>query len=663
MKRIFKYIALSILCAGLVSCDKFFDSMEGDLSKVDAETMVSTQSGLLSLLANLYNGMPMNAFPGADDRYQMFANGSRDVPAYGGTIASFWGYGQIRAVNKFLEALESAQEKGVIDEDTKKAFEGEGLFIRAYCYFCQVRYYGGIPIVDHSLDEEYDGGENLGLYFPRSTEKESWDWVLEEFQKAANLLPASQAQEMRVNKFTALGMKARAALWAASESKYWDRAPINASYNAVQKKLTYMEKSYADDYYAQAISAAGEVISSGAYKLYGANPSSIDAAKDNLIEMFQHYKKEEGLLGRTYESGDAESNNGVNAWSPNQCVDGYRTSVYALTLNLVDEYDYYASQTNRSRKDGKIQTLENGNEDDYFEDAYGFFYRDKKWDAEQTAQAEAEQKAAIAGYKRYNSVSEPFQLKDARFQAWVLYPGATFRKTTIYFQGGYVDTKGLPYVYPDENKAVSKNGQSYYPYGGELENNSGFYKLLEDTNSNNRSFYCFTPRKYLDQDNNNNYTKSPWYDLRYAEVLLTYAEAVVESKKGDEALAAKCLNDVRHRAGFTDDIELNLNNVLHEWKVEFAMENKWADVLWRRRAYYNPDNTPTYEEGSIGHKLTLIPMVDLSGSSVKYIFLRALPYSATSRFNNYSGDLRFKPEQYYGTIPNPVKNRIDENNK
>ena len=120
---------------------------------------------------------------------------------------------------------------------------------------------------------------------------------------------------------------------------------------------------------------------------------------------------------------------------------------------------------------------------------------------------------------------------------------------------------------------------------------------------------------------------------------------------------------MRHRAGFTDDIPLTLENVLHEWKVEFTLENKWTDVLYRRRAFYNPDNTPTYEEGSVGHKLTLVPLVDLSGATAKYIFLRALPYSATSNFNNYSGTLRFMTESYYWAIPNHVTNRIDENNK
>ena len=648
MKKIFNILAIALLCAGLASCDKFFDDMEGDLSKVAAEDMVGTESGLLSLLANLYSGMPLNSFS-SGDMSQMFANGARSTPGYGSSTAGFWNYGQIRAVNKFLEALDSAQEKGIIDESTAKAFRGEGLFIRAYCYFAQVRVFGGIPIVEKSLDDQYDGGDNAGLYFPRKTEKESWDWVLDQLQQAADLLPESQAQEMRVNRYTALGIKARAALWAASESKYWDRAPINNSYTAVQKKLTYMEASYAADYYQQAIDAAAAVINSGAYRLYQANPGSISEAVTNLTELFQNYKKEEGLLGRSYVTGNAEGGNGCNNWAPNQLVTGYTgtgAGSYTLTLNLADEYDYYASESDRSHKNGKIQTLVSGDENAYFNDP----------ETEMTD-------ALVASYKKYDSVQEPFLLKDARFQAWVIYPGATFRDVVVNMQGGYVGTDGSVHVYPDDNNGITKNGVTYYPYGGEGENNSAFYRLKTDVNSNNRSFYCFTPRKYLDQKANNANTQSPWYDLRYAEVLLTYAEAVAESGRGDKTLATQCLNEVRRRAGFTDLVTLSVENVLHEWKVEFTTENKWSDVLYRRRAFYNPDNTPTYEEGSVGHKLTLIPMVDLSGAQAKYIFLRALPYSATSKFQNYSGTLRFMPESYYSTIPNHAYNRIEENNK
>ena len=648
MKRIFKYIALVGLCLGLVSCDKFFDDMEGDLSKVSGENMAATENGLVSMLASLYGYMPINAFS-TGDQGQLFANGARSTPSYYASTAGFWNYTAIRDINKFLESLESAEQKGIINSVTKNHYRGEGLFIRAYCYFGQVRNYGGIPIVEKTLDDQYDGKDNKGLYYPRKTEKESWDWVIDQFQQAADLLPESQAQEMRVNKYTALGMKARAALWAASESKYWDRAPIDGTYNAVIKKLTYMDASYAPAYYQLAIDAAEEVIKSGKYALYEPAPASISAAIDNLTELFQNYKKSEGLLGRSFKSGSAEGGNGCNAWGPNQVTTGYTgtgAASYTITLNLADEYDYYDNATSRKVGGRKIQTLVTGSEDAYFNDV----------EAEMTA-------AKVANYKKYDAVTDPFTLKDARFQAWVIYPGATFRGTTIYAQGGYVDTDGKVYVYPAKNDTLKLGDKIYFPYGGAVEDNSAFYRLKTDVNSNNRSFYCFFPRKYLDQKANNANTQSPWYDLRYAEVLLTYAEAVAESGLGDATLAANCLNDIRHRAGFTDDIALNVSNVLHEWKVEFALENKWSDVLWRRRAFYNPDNTATEEEGTIGHKLTLIPLVDLTGTDAKYIFLRALPYSATSHFNGYTGTLRFTNESYYGGIPDPVNNRIDENNK
>ena len=53
MKKIFAFILIAGLSLGISSCDKFFDSMEGDLSKVAAEDLLNTENGLLSLLANL----------------------------------------------------------------------------------------------------------------------------------------------------------------------------------------------------------------------------------------------------------------------------------------------------------------------------------------------------------------------------------------------------------------------------------------------------------------------------------------------------------------------------------------------------------------------------------------------------------------------------------
>ena len=58
MKKIFAFILIAGLSLGISSCDKFFDSMEGDLSKVAAEDLLNTENGLLSLLANLYSALP-----------------------------------------------------------------------------------------------------------------------------------------------------------------------------------------------------------------------------------------------------------------------------------------------------------------------------------------------------------------------------------------------------------------------------------------------------------------------------------------------------------------------------------------------------------------------------------------------------------------------------
>ena len=656
MKKIFTYILLIAgLTIGMSSCDKFFDDMEGDLSKVAAEDLLSTENGLLALLADLYSSLPgvsLNDY----DKYQMFGNSARETPSYANTVSGFWDYKTIRAVNNFLTAVENCRADGVFDDQTADAYKGEGLFLRATYYFASVRVYGGVPILDHALDDEFGKNDNAGLYIPRSTEKESWDWVLAQFDEAIKFLPEKFNQEMRANKYTAYAMKARAALWAASESKYWSRAAVNPSYVAYQNKLTYMEAGYADNYYKQAIDAAAEVINSGKYSLYGGVPSNISSAIDNLEQLFQSYKTEEGLLGRSYKTGDASTTNGAEKWVPNQFAKGYTgtgAANYAVTLNLADEYDYYTDETNRGRKSGTIQTLNSGDESVYFFDPETEFTADK-----------------VASYKHYDNVTDPFTLKDARFQAWVIYPGCTFRNTTVYMQGGWIKPGGIVEVYPNSdakgsgNNPLSFKGVDYYPYGGAGQENSSFMGLTTDKNSNNRNSYCFSPKKFVDLKSDNQYVQSPYYDIRYAEVLLTYAEAVAEnsSNHGDKTLAAKCLNEVRKRAGFKDDVALNIDNILHEWKVEFPFENKWSMVLYRRRGFYNPNNAVNQEEGTIGKKLTLIPMVDLSGSDAKYIFLRAIPVTATSKYWGYNDTPKYDGT-YYSNIPNYQNNHIEDNNK
>ena len=62
MKKIFKYTFVLFLGLGLCSCDKLFDSLEGDLTKMSEEDMTSSQAGMEKLLSDVYNTIPMDAF-------------------------------------------------------------------------------------------------------------------------------------------------------------------------------------------------------------------------------------------------------------------------------------------------------------------------------------------------------------------------------------------------------------------------------------------------------------------------------------------------------------------------------------------------------------------------------------------------------------------------
>lgn len=645
-----KPIILIILSLGILftSCDKLFDNMEGDLSKMSSADLVGSEAGLQRMLANLYTYIPMGAFSTADQA-TLFANGSRSNQGYYNTgVDGFWNYTAMRSINKFIETIQKAQADGVINEVTRKYYEGEARFIRAYCYFGSVRVYGGVPIIEKSLDNEYDGDKNAGLYYPRLTEKETWDWVLNEFQTAADLLPESHASGvMRAHKYSALALKARAALWAASVSKYWNRNPLRNDYISVREKLSYMESSYANAYYQIAIDAAAAVINSGKHSLTGASPSSVDEAITTLGNMFQNYDSNEGLFGRSYKTGATDNGNGTQGWTANQFVSGYLQGTYSATLNLADEYDNYTSLSERKRTSGKIATRIDGDESNYILSG--------------TPTLEVSE---LNDFVKYENVTDPFTIKDARFQAWVLYPGCTFRNIETNISAGIATSSKIS-IYPSTNESAVCGGKEYYAYGSsDINNTSAFYNLAGDVNSNNRSAYSFMIRKFIDPSANNLFPQSPWYDIRYSEVLLTYAEAVAESGLGDATLAKKCLNDVRHRAGFTDDVDPTIDNILHEWKVEFAFENKWQQVLWRRRGHFNNLRDNTQEEGTTFDKLTLLPIVDCSGSSVKYFFIRSLAYYSTATASTANPiTLGVGTEIYYGNIPNYVKNRLIDNKR
>ena len=640
MKKIFTYITALFFALALVSCDKIFDSLEGDLSKMTESDLTSSEAGLVRLLASAYGYIPMEAFS-TFDKYTIDATDTHGA-AYGIQRNGNWSYSQIRTVNKLFQQIPEAFEKGAISQELRDAMLGEAHFVRGYIYFGMVRSYGGVPIVTEPLDDKYDGGEDVsGLLVPRSTEKETWDFVLNEFEEAANLLPATRTDgSYRVTKYAAYALEARAALFAASICKYWNNAPIANSFKAVQQKLTYMDAGDANGYYQKAIDAAKKVIDSKMYSLYGGtNPSSVDAAKKSLQDLFTARRNEEFIFGRSYELAQSNPTNGFDYGnSPNQVHalggSGWQWGRYSVTLDLVDAFDDY--DENMGRADGTVKTRNDGVENEYVQNLSlnnmtGF--------------------SLDTDYIEYNDPSEAFARKDARFQAHVVYPGATFRNEKMVIQGGIIDDKGNVTFYTQ--REVEVGGNKYYTFGAENDANfSGFYEMT-NTNAGNWYNTGFGIAKFLDPSGALLYSVNPWPDVRYAEILLTYAEAVAESGLGDKTLAKQCLNDVRHRAAFKDDIDLTVDNVLHERRVELAFENDLSYTLLRRREF-------AFGAANGLRKHALVPTLDLRDGTPKYILVRANVYHGdvyASTNGLYINDYR----AYYAGVSNWQKNDITPN--
>ena len=649
MKKLL-YILSAIVCLSLTftSCDALFDNLEGDLSKMSGEDMASSEAGIQRLLAQVYSYLPMNAF-GVEDQYTMNAcdshggdYGFNSNPYYGMYgIQTFWNWGAIRTINQFMEIVDGAGKAGTITEAQAREYIAEARFVRAYCYFVMVRNLGGVPIIEESLDKYYnpaDGNKELFAKAERATEQATWDWVITQFEEASVDLPANPSG-FHAGKYAALGMKARAALYAASVSKYWNaRGGIESTYKAVASKKTYMDPSMANKYYKDCIDACEAIINSGKFSLYGANPASIAEAVKNLGDMFTTKQDCEFIFGRTLNDGNNTSGSAFDMEnSPAQTVTTNEiVGKYSVTVNFVDKFDNY--DASRGAVDGTVKTREDGKEDLYFNATLTRFpleYKD-------------------IPYIEYDAIDVPFKNKDARFQAWVLYPDCEFRNTTIKIQGGMIKTSGEVVLWNEGEEEVG--GKTYYSFGDQTGKVSGFFNY-ENKMSGSTYTTGFGLRKFLNPQSFQKYNKSFWYDIRYAEILLDYAEAVAESGQGSAANAKKYLNDIRKRAAFTDEVDLTVANVLHQRELELAFEGDQLYTLHRRRAFYDKYADPEVE----GQKHCLTPVLDLRSGSPKYIFVRSIHFAEDPLAGGKVSDYHTTAKSYYGGISDFSVNGYEPN--
>jgi len=245
MKKTILCISATIIVLFLTTCKDFLEIEP--LDRVSGAQLFSDVAGVKTVLATIYNKMPMEDFnfePRVGYNFHMDGGGANSdggwsisgqtdhavINSHGGTqpgvpVTGYWDYSGIRQVNQFFATLAALDN---IEEADRKRLESEGHFVRAYMYLALARRYGGVPLIKE-VQKMSTTDDNSDLYVPRSTEKETWDFVLNECDLAiANLPETTRAADgaLRATKWAAYALKSRAALHAASVAKYWNSARL-----------------------------------------------------------------------------------------------------------------------------------------------------------------------------------------------------------------------------------------------------------------------------------------------------------------------------------------------------------------------------------------------------------------------------------------------------
>lgn len=655
-------LSIFSLCAlmGLSGCNAFLELEP--LDKVSPDQLLETEGGVKALLANIYTMIPMEDFnyrPNAGFNQRGYdgvnettnlafltdeATRSDGVVDIGYEGFNYWPYGDIRQVNIFMQNVEKAKEAGTISVADADRMTGEAHFARAYMYYGLVKRYGGVPLIDKVQDDDYADGGPGAVAVPRSTELDTWKFVLNECTLAAATLPdaTSGSDLYRVTKWAAYALKSRVALHAASVAKYWNLAPL-AGEAVTQKLVGGMTSADADAFYKECIEASKFLIENSGKSLYKPAPATVKEAASNFQALFLNDQNEEVIFSKAYLNGTTNTNQGHSYAQfnilPQVNPGALKYGRFNPMLEIVDLFEDYTDDG--TGKSAKIVTRTDGNEDAYIPNFHNM------------NNASVVNTLMSVPFVKYNDLYEPFANKDARLLASVVVPGSSYAGTEIIIQGGFIKDNNSYVAY--SNESTQKNGTTYYALGAEGETMFSGFNNVNSGEDANWTATGFGVRKYMPEGESMSPDRlsstTSYIDMRLAEVYLNYAEAVVENGSGfgDKELAENYLNALRRRAGHTDRISLTLESVLKERRVEMAFEGKRFWDMNRRREFHT-------EFSNNRIRKALVPMLDLRGAEPKYVFARVNYFGDETR-----GGRTFQNINYYRGIPNIATNGLVQN--
>lgn len=432
----------------------------------------------------------------------------------------WWNFKNIQRINYFLDNIDQVAqaysgEERLQVEKSIAVKKGEALFLRAFLYTHMARTYGGLPLLSESFQIDFDFSK-----VERSSFKETVDFIVADCDKAAELLPLKQNIDLgRATKEAALAIKSRILLFAASD--------LTADEEVVNELVGYKNADRVA-LWKSAKSAAKDVMDLATLQLSDFGAPDQVAVASNYFNFFKakDLSDDEIIWGKMFLDNVGDRHR-MNLWmGPNG---QYNWSSTNVTQELVDNYEM---------ADGSKFS-------EHFDmDADGYYFN-----------------------KSNKYAGNIYSNREPRFYASVLYDGAKFQERIESLRDfdtiGIYDRRTVETIHSDGSKTQEFGLDTRQ---GPIQEWSG-------------SFTGYIMKKMLDDEvvGKDEYNSNVWIEIRYAEILLNYAEACMELGELNEA--EKYLNMVRNRAGMPDfegDIEEALR---HERQIELVFEDKrWFDI-------------------------------------------------------------------------------------
>ncbi|RYY17996.1 MAG: RagB/SusD family nutrient uptake outer membrane protein [Chitinophagaceae bacterium] len=652
-----------------ISCKKYLDVPP--MNVVQDKDLFSNAAGMAVYMSRLYSQMPFEDFkyspgrqffddwlvtPGANEGSSIGRDAGEAMTSEGFfRNGSYWvrAYNLLRDANRMLEVLPEFKANFTTTEYNH--FVGEGYFTRATVLYALAKRYGGVPLVKSVLDYPETPAPQLEL--PRSTEEETWNQVLADYDSAIAMLGATSPKRGYSNKFVAYSFKSEAMLFAGSVAKYnkttgfGDKSKVRVigfdPANAAAASAKYFKEAY---------TAAREVIKSNRYSLYKKkwSPTDKEGQYQNMVDLFSDISSAENIYIKEYKFPDLA--HGFDAYNiPRQLMGGNGYSAgNTPTLDFVELFDGFAKNP-----DGTIKVLDN-----------------------------------TGKYLLFDKVTDLFANAEPRLRAYVILPGEVFKGEAIEIRRGIYTGDAAGGINP---LRVVNGGLPNYTVSGPVNYNqvdaytakgafaSGKKLFLSQsgtthevvavpgvgnmnaggksgpfTADNTAAMTGFVVRKWLNQNMPQALvlearSEQHFVLMRYAEILLNAAEAANElltagqtiSGENLQQVAFEAIRDIRERAGATALVgagevlgSAGLAIIRKERRKELAFENK---ILWdiRRWRTQHSDMLNGFTQSDGAFYKGLYPFY--STTTGKYFFDAGLE-ETRKRF-------RIIEQEYYLAIP------------